>query len=176
MKLSIVALHNQARLASPEPLLSSVHLQGFFAPFDGFDALPESPVCHARGAHGKMQRDFAEHEKGKSFITVECSFVSAWKVVFILTLGNSYGHMLIEVVEMYRVWHRFKLRAWRCSHLSGRLGMEGRRVAAAGCEHEACGHDCGGQRQQGVKIWSRVLVSMGCRCAQGPGSACLFLQ
>lgn len=73
-----------------------------------FDVLPGSLMCHAREGHGKMQRDFVEHEKGKSFITVECSFVSVWKVVFILTLGNSYGHPLIEVMEMYRVWHGFK--------------------------------------------------------------------
>lgn len=52
-------------------------LQGFFLPcLLDFEVLPESPMCHAREEHGKMQRNFIEHKKGKSFITVECSFVS----------------------------------------------------------------------------------------------------
>lgn len=34
---------------------------------------------HARQAHGKMQRDFIKHEKGKSFIPVQCSFICVWK-------------------------------------------------------------------------------------------------
>lgn len=30
--------------------------------------LPESPVCYAREAHGKMQRDFIEHEKVVQYV------------------------------------------------------------------------------------------------------------
>jgi len=67
-----------------------------------FDVLPESPVYRAREAHGKTRRDFIEHEKGKSFVTAECSFVSVWKVVFTLTPGNSYGRMVIEIMGVYR--------------------------------------------------------------------------
>lgn len=34
------------------------------------------------------------------------------------------------------------------------------------------GMAAGGERQQGAKIWSRILVSMGCRPAQGPCFCC----
>lgn len=97
MKLSIMAFHNQASLAFPELQLSSMHLQGFlFFPVCWTLYFQKAPC--AREACGKMQRDFIEHEKGKSFITVECSFASVWKAVFILSLGNSYSHALVQVM------------------------------------------------------------------------------
>ena len=66
MKLFIVSVHNQASVASPELLLSSTVPKGVFLPcLLDFDVLPESPMCHAREEHGKMQRDFVERKKGK---------------------------------------------------------------------------------------------------------------
>lgn len=97
MKLSIMAVHHQASLAFPEPLFSSMYLRGFFF-FQVCWTLYFQKAPYAREACGKIQRDFVEHEKGKSFVTVECRFVSVWKAVFILSLGNSYGHTLVEVM------------------------------------------------------------------------------
>lgn len=44
---------------------------------------------------------------------------------------------------------------------------EGRRMSAAGCKQVVCGCDCEGERQQGVKVWSQILVSRGAGMHRG---------
>lgn len=42
---------------------------------------------------------------------------------------------------------------------SRQAGTEGRRAAVAGCEREAAGHRCRGQRQRAVRTWSWIPLS-----------------
>lgn len=51
---------------------------------------------------------------------------------------------------------------------------QGRGMSAAGCEHVVCGCDCGGERQQGVKVWSQILVSWGAGMHRGPALLAFF--